>query len=94
MPTIHKAGEKLFIDYAGKKLDIIDKQTGEIKPVEVFVATLGASQYTYVEASFSQQLPDFINSVQNCLVARSSMVSELEAENLLILKIASTFYSK
>ena len=67
MPTIHKAGEKLFIDYAGKKLHIVDKETGEIKPVEVFVATLGASQYTYVEASFSQQIPDFIGSVQNCL---------------------------
>jgi transposase len=67
MPTTHKAGEKLFIDYAGKKLHIIDQETGEIKPVEVFVATLGASQYTYVEASFSQQIPDFISSVQNCL---------------------------
>ncbi len=67
MPTIHKAGEKLFIDYAGKKLHIIDKETGDIKPVEVFVATLGASQYTYVEASYSQQIPDFIGSVQNCL---------------------------
>lgn len=67
MPTVHKSGEKLFIDYAGKKLHIIDKETGEIKPVEVFVATLGASQYTYVEASYSQQIPDFINSVQNCL---------------------------
>ena len=67
MPIIHKAGEKLFIDYAGKKLHIVDKETGEIKPVEVFVATLGASQYTYVEASFSQQILDFIGSVQNCL---------------------------
>lgn len=67
MPIAHKAGEKLFIDYAGKKLHIIDRETGEIKPVEVFVATLGASQYTYVEASFSQQIPDFISSVQNCL---------------------------
>jgi hypothetical protein len=67
MPTTHKAGEKLFIDYAGKKLHIIDRETGEIKPVEVFVATLGASQYTYVEVSFSQQILDFIGSVQNCL---------------------------
>lgn len=67
MPVVHKYGEKLFIDYAGKKLHIIDRETGEIKPVEVFVATLGASQYTYVEASFSQQIPDFIASVQNSL---------------------------
>ena len=65
IPVSHKYGEKLFIDYAGKKLHIIDRQTGEIKPVEVFVGTLGASQYTYIEASFSQQIPDFITSVQN-----------------------------
>ena len=67
MPTNHKAGEKLFIDYAGKKLHIIDRETGEIKPVEVFVATLGASQYTYVEASFTQRIPDFLSSIQNSL---------------------------
>jgi transposase len=67
IPINHKAGEKLFIDYAGKKLHIIDRETAEIRPVEVFVATLGASQYTYVEASYSQKIPDFINSVQNCL---------------------------
>lgn len=67
MPTEYKAGEKLFIDYAGKKLHIVNQESGEITAVEVFVATLGASQYTYVEASFTQQIPAFINSVQNCL---------------------------
>lgn len=67
MPAVYKAGEKVFIDYAGKKLHIIDRETGEMIPVEVFVATLAASQYTYVEASFSQTIPDFINSTQNCL---------------------------
>lgn len=67
MPTVYKAGEKLFIDYAGKKLHVIDTQTGEIRAVEVFVGTLGASQYTYVEASFTQRVPDFLNSIQNCL---------------------------
>jgi transposase len=82
MPTIHKAGEKLFIDYAGKKLHIIDKETGEIKPVEVFVATLGASQYTYVEASFSQQIPDFISSVQNCLYYLGGVPACIIPDNL------------
>lgn len=67
MPTDYKVGDKLFIDHAGKKLHIIDKQTGEIVPVEVFVGTLGASQYTYVEATYSQKIPDFLESVQNCL---------------------------
>jgi transposase len=82
MPTTHKAGEKLFIDYAGKKLHIIDQQTGEIKPVEVFVATLGASQYTYVEASYSQQIPDFINSVQNCLLFFGGVPACIIPDNL------------
>lgn len=51
----HKSGDKMYIDYAGKKLSIIDKDTGEIKDLEFFVSILGASQYTYAEASMSQQ---------------------------------------
>jgi transposase len=82
MPTTHKAGEKLFIDYAGKKLHIIDKETGEIKSVEVFVATLGASQYTYLEASFTQQIPDFITSVQNALYYFGGVPACIVPDNL------------
>ena len=59
----HKAGDKLFVDYTGKKLQIVNKETGEIIPVEVFVATLGASQVTYVEATFTQGKEDFIDSL-------------------------------
>jgi len=51
----HKAGDKMFVDYAGEKLKIIDRETGKEQPVEVFVAILGCSQLTYVEASMSQQ---------------------------------------
>ena len=50
----HKAGDKLFIDFAGQKLTIVDKDTGEVIEVEVFVAILAASQLTYVEAVMSQ----------------------------------------
>ncbi|WP_437397855.1 hypothetical protein [Flagellimonas lutimaris] len=46
----HKAGDKLFIDFTGKKLTIVDRDTGELKELEVFVCILGSSQYTYVEA--------------------------------------------
>ncbi len=49
----HKAGDKLFVDYTGKKLHITDRESGELLPVEVFVAVLGASGMTYVEASLS-----------------------------------------
>lgn len=61
----HKAGDKMFVDYAGKKLHITDKETGEINEVEVFVGILGASQMTYVEASRDQSLDSFITSVEN-----------------------------
>lgn len=63
----HKAGDKLYIDYTGKKLEIVDKQTGEVTQVEVFVGILPCSHYTYVEASLSQKREDFIRSVNNCL---------------------------
>jgi len=59
----YKAGEKLFIDYAGPKVPIIiNKKTGEINEAVIFVCSLGASQYTYVEASWSQGTSDFISS--------------------------------
>lgn len=63
----HKAGDKLFVDFAGDKLQIIDKQTGELQDVEVFVAILGASQLTYVEAVMSQQKEDFIAACEGAL---------------------------
>ena len=58
----HHAGEKLFVDYAGKKPHIVDPRTGEVVEVELFVAVLGASNYTYAEATLSQRGPDFIAS--------------------------------
>src|SRR5271170_4139761 len=62
MRQVHRAGEKLFIDYSGKKLRIADPQTGEVTEVELFVAVLGASNYTYAEATRSQKLGDFVSS--------------------------------
>lgn len=47
----HKAGDRLFVDYTVKKLKVTDRGTGEIRSVDVLVAVLGASQYTYVEAT-------------------------------------------
>lgn len=47
----HRAGEKLFIDYAGQTVPIINQNTGEIREAQIFVATLGASNYTYAEAT-------------------------------------------
>jgi transposase len=58
----HRAGEKLFVDYAGQTVEVVDRRTGEIRSAQIFVAVLGASSYTYAEATWTQQLPDWIGS--------------------------------
>ena len=59
MRQVHRAGEKVFIDYSGKRPIIHDAETGEVVEVQLFVATLGASSYTYAEATRTQKLLDF-----------------------------------
>lgn len=78
----HKAGDKLFIDYAGQKLQVVDKETGEISEVEFFVAILGSSQYTYAEATPSQQKEDFIASVENALLFYGGVPQAIVPDNL------------
>ena len=58
----HRAGEKLFVDYAGQTVPIVDPATGEITQAQIFIAALGASSYTFAEASASQDLPSWIQS--------------------------------
>jgi len=58
----HKAGDKIFVDYTGEKLVIMGRKTGEEKPLEVFVAILGASELTYVEATPSPEKQEWIRS--------------------------------
>jgi transposase len=62
MRQTHTPGEKLFVDYAGQTVPIIDSMTGEIRYAQLFVAVLGASNYTYAEATWTQQLSDWIGS--------------------------------
>lgn len=58
----HVAGDKVFVDYSGKKIPIVDPRTGEIREAEIFVAVLGASNLTYAEATWTQTLPDWIGA--------------------------------
>lgn len=78
----HKAGDKLYVDFAGDKLSIVDKQTGEIRYVEVFVAILGASQLTYVEAVMTQQKEDFIAACENALYYCGGVPAAIVPDNL------------
>ena len=54
MRFVHKAGEKLFVDYAGPTMEVVSAKTGEVKSVQVFVASQGASNYTFAEATWTQ----------------------------------------
>ncbi len=58
----HRAGEKLFVDYAGQSVPVHDPVSGTTHPAHIFVAVLGASSYTYVEAAWSQGLPEWIGA--------------------------------
>jgi transposase len=78
----HKAGDKLYVDFAGVKLNLTDKETGEVTDVEVFVAILGASQLTYVEAVMSQQKEDFIAACENTLHYIGGVPAAIVPDNL------------
>lgn len=78
----HKAGDKMFVDYAGKTLQILDKHSGEITDVQFFVAILGSSQYTYAEASLSQKKEDFIQSVENAMHYFTGVPAAVVPDNL------------
>jgi len=60
MRQTHPAGERMFVDYAGQTVEIIDAATGEVRQAQIFVAALGASNFTYAEARWTQALPDWI----------------------------------
>jgi transposase len=82
MKLEHEAGKEVYIDYAGKKLHVVDKGTGELIPVEVFVALLPNSQYTYVEASMSQKREDMIESMGNALSYFGGVPKAIVSDNL------------
>lgn len=62
MRQSHKAGDKVFVDYSGLTFDIIDPISNQIRSAEIFIGVLGASNYTYAEATWTQQLEDWIGS--------------------------------
>ncbi|WP_245224530.1 IS21 family transposase [Pedobacter ginsenosidimutans] len=82
MHRTHKVGDKLFVDFAGKKLSYVNPETGEVIDAEVFVAVLGASQLTYVEAVASQQKEDFIKACENTMHYMGGVPSAIVPDNL------------
>lgn len=82
MRQVHRAGEKCFVDYAGHTIPVIDRRTGEIRAAQIFVAVLGASNYTYCEATWTQTLPDWIDSHVRMLEHFQAVPAILVPDNL------------
>jgi len=82
MKLDHQAAKELYVDFAGKKLEVVDPDTGEIREVEVFVATLPFSQYTYVEACKSQKREDFVECLNNALRFFGGVPMAIVSDNL------------
>lgn len=82
MRQTHRAGEKLFVDYSGKRLPIINRETGEETMAEIFVAVMGASNKTYVEAGRSQQEADWLLANANALAYFGGVPAMIVPDNL------------
>jgi len=79
---VHTAGERVFVDFAGHGMEVILDLTGEVRRAEVFVAVLGASNYTYAEAVWTQSLADWIAAHVNMLAFIGAVPSQIVSDNL------------
>ena len=79
---VHTAGERIFVDFAGHAMEVIDGATGEIRRAEVFVAVLGASSYTFAEAVWTQSLPDWIAAHVAMLTFVGGVPRQIVSDNL------------
>lgn len=82
MRQTHVAGEKLFVDFAGDTVPVIDGLTGEIRAAHVFVAVLGASNYTFAEARWSEGLADWIGAHVDALAFLGGVPKLIVCDNL------------
>ena len=88
----HAAGERMFVDYSGTRMTVIDPATGAARPAEIFIAVMGASNMTYVEASWSQALPDWIGAHTRAFAAFGAVPGLVVSDNLKSGVIRACFY--
>src|SRR5271170_6207678 len=82
MRQAHPAGERMFVDYAGQTVEVIDGATGEIRRAQIFVAALGASNFTYAEARWTQALPDWIGCHVGAFSTFGGVTRQIVCDNL------------
>lgn len=78
----YRGGERLFVDYAGDTVPVIDPDTGEIRSAQIFVAALGASGLLYGEASWSQDLGSWLLAHVHCFEALGGVPEAVTPDNL------------
>lgn len=88
----HKAGDKVYVDFAGERLPYVEPTTGAIREAQVFLATLGASQLTYIEAVESQKVEDFVACCENALHYFGGSPQAIVTDNLKAAVIKSNRY--
>jgi len=88
----HRAGEKLFVDYAGQTVPVYDLHTNQMREAQIFVAVLGASNYTYAEATWTQSLPDWIGSHSRAFAFFGGVPKLVVPDNLKSAVSKASFY--
>ena len=92
MRQAHPAGERLFVDYAGQTVEVVDGSTGELRAAQVFVAVLGASNYTYAEATWTQSLPDWTGAHVRTLEFLGGVPRAIVPDNLRAAVLRANWY--
>jgi transposase len=92
MRQVHVGGDKLFVDYAGDTVPVIDRLTGEMRAAQIFVAVMGASNFTYVEATWTQTLCDWIGAHTRAFAAIGGVPRLVVPDNAKVAVIKACLY--
>ncbi|MCP5001670.1 MAG: IS21 family transposase, partial [Hyphomicrobiales bacterium] len=92
MRQTHVGGEKMFVDYGGSTFDVVDPLTGEVHQAQLFVAALGASNYTFAEATWTQAMPDWTGSHTRAFDYFGGVPCQVVSDNLKSAVIKACFY--
>ena len=88
----HRAGEKMFVDYTGQTVPVYDLHSNQMREAQIFVAVLGASNYTYAEATWTQSLSDWIGSHSRAFAFFSGVPKVVVPDNLKSAVSKASFY--
>ncbi|MBO0757154.1 MAG: IS21 family transposase [Bradyrhizobiaceae bacterium] len=92
MRQSHAGGEKLFVDYAGDGVPVVNRLTGEVRQAQIFVAVMGASNFTYAEATWTQALADWIGAHTRALETIGGVPNLIVPDNTKVAVIKSCLF--